>query len=543
MQRALGVVVLAAALAGAAHAQPGEVESRIVSVGLFKNGLALVARTVTVPGRGDYVLADVPEPVHGTFWIESDARVQTRVTTREVAVPIEGNADLATELAGKEVVIHFRDGAIAPVAGRAIGAPAAAEPRWERRYEPDPYSSWRALRERPAPRSRFLIIETDGGLTYVDTSMVAYAEVADAARTTTRRQPVLVLSVLEAPRTPATIAISYLAGGMAWAPSYRVDISDPGVLELTQKAVVRNELEEIEDAEIYLISGFPSVQFASVTSPLAARATWADFFRQLSERRRPGHAIASNVLVTQQAVMAPAAASLTDLATSAMPAGEGPDLHYQPIGRHTLAEGDSLALEVASGTADYERIVEWLVPDNRGPHGRPIPEHERRQDPEKYRDAAWDAVRFRNPLAFPMTTGPAMVVAGGRFLGQRTSYWVNAGEQNTLHVTKALSIRTRAVEHEVPGERQRIYVAGDDYQKTSVGGELTVSNHRNEPVKLLLRRRFSGELLEASGEPETALLEEGVYSVNRRNELVWTLTLQPGERAVLTYTYSVLVDI
>ena len=46
------------------------------------------------------------------------------------------------------------------------------------------------------------------------------------------------------------------------------------------------------------------------------------------------------------------------------------DLHYQPIGKRTLAEGDSLALTVAKGKADYERIVEWLVPDTRDEYGR-----------------------------------------------------------------------------------------------------------------------------------------------------------------------------
>ena len=36
-----------------------------------------------------------------------------------------------------------------------------------------------------------------------------------------------------------------------------------------------------------------------------------------------------------------------------------------------------------------------------------------------------------------MTTGPAMVVADGRFNGQRTSFWVNAGEETLLRINKA----------------------------------------------------------------------------------------------------------
>jgi hypothetical protein len=37
-------------------------------------------------------------------------------------------------------------------------------------------------------------------------------------------------------------------------------------------------------------------------------------------------------------------------------------------------------------------------------------------------------------------------------------------------------------------------------------------------------------------------MEEGAYSVNRRNELTWSLSVKPGEEKTLTYHYSVLVD-
>ena len=58
----------------------------------------------------------------------------------------------------------------------------------------------------------------------------------------------------------------------------------------------------------------------------------------------------------------------------------------------------------------------------------------------------------------------------------------------------------------------------------------------------MIRRRFSGDLLEADRSPECSLMEEGVYSVNKRNELTWSLKLEPGEELQLTYSYTVLVN-
>ena len=60
-------------------------------------------------------------------------------------------------------------------------------------------------------------------------------------------------------------------------------------------------------------------------------------------------------------------------------------------------------------------------------------------------------------------------------------------------------------------------------------------------ITLVARRRFSGDLENADGEPVVTLREEGVYSVNERRELVWTLELAAGEVKTLTYRYTVLI--
>ena len=142
----------------------------------------------------------------------------------------------------------------------------------------------------------------------------------------------------------------------------------------------------------------------------------------------------------------------------------------------------------------------------------------------------------------PMTTGPAMIMSGNRFSGQTASYWVNRGEETTLPVTKSLSIRAVASENEKQGKREVVYIGGNDFQRISVEGTLIIGNHRDEQVDIVIRRRFSGDLVRADRNPNLVLREEGVYSANRRNELTWNLKLDPGQRQELSYEYNVLVD-
>jgi len=542
MMRQFAVAVLLAGLAGYAAADEKPIPSHIASVALFKNGLAVVQRTLTVDGPGSYCVEDVPEPIHGTFWVESDAKIATRLTRRLVDVPVRqsGGNNFQEELAGHEVVIHFSDQGIPVATGTVVELdPPHGEGAWSRGYQPPcyDYNSYYGGERRPAA-GRMLVLSDGSGRCYVDPLKIAYLQVKDKGKTVKQRKAVMLFTVAEI-KKKATIAISYLAKGMAWAPSYRVDLSDPKTLVLRQNAVIKNEMEPIRDAQVGLISGFPSVQFANVTSPLSLNTTWASFFQQLSQQYFPGNALTMNAVVQQAPPLTNGADQGPDL--SAIPAGEGVDLHYQDIGRQTLGEGDSLALETAVAKASYERIVEWVVPDTRQGDGAYISERERDNEPDRYHDAVWDAVRFRNPLGFPMTTAPAMVVAGGRFNGQRLSHWADPGEETTLQVTKTLSIRARSVEQEMEGSREIVYVGGHQYRKASIQGELQVNNHRKEAVTLVVRRRFSGELLSADQSPKQTLLEEGVFSVNKRSQLLWNFKLKAGEETDVTYRYTVLV--
>jgi hypothetical protein len=294
---------------------------------------------------------------------------------------------------------------------------------------------------------------------------------------------------------------------------------------------------DVADAEVFLISGYPSIEFSHVDGLIGPEQTLSSFFQQLSTRPRGPQ---GNAMVQQQMVLSNSRQADAD-AAPVVPADETVDVHYESIGRQTIAAGDALALDVGSGEATYQRIVEWTLPDLRNEHGYFVEDYRRQQDPEKYDDAAWDAVKFKNPLPFPMTTAPATFVQENRFLGQSLSAWVGKDDETTLRITKALSVRTSATETEDPNSKRiEVSVAGSSYRKITANGELVLTNTRKVDVLVVIKRRFSGDLLSADEKPEVTLREEGVWSVNRRNELKWNLTLKPGETKTLKYRFEVL---
>ncbi len=524
MRTSVSALLALLLLAIAIRAEDTPAKGKVVAVDLFKNGLAVVKCEVTLGKAGTYLLADVPQPVHGTFWAESTAVVETAVKMRDIEVPAAEAApgDPQDDFAGKKVTITLKGANRSPVVGTMLKLkPAKGDGT-------------------PVAHGRFLVVQTGKGRTYVDAAEVSSIEAEDAGDKVTRRQPRMLLTLKETDKAETKVTLHYLTHGMAWSPSYRLDISDPKTLTLEQHAVVKNELADLDGVEVRLISGFPSVQFAHVRSLLSPGTTLASFFSELDSGPRRRYADTASNSVQGQWVQGqgfnpfvPSGAAL-----GAIPTGEGVDLHYQPIGQRSLAVGDTLSLTVAKGKAEYERVVEWVVPDNRDEYGY----HDRNGRRDDENDSAWDSLKFKNPLKFPMTTAPATVTANGAFNGQRTSYWVNAGEETVLRVEKALSVRTRATENEVAdGNREVVWVGGRQYRRSTVSGELAVSNNRKETVPLIIRRRFSGELVKADSDPKASLHAEGVYSVNKRNELDWNLTLKGGETKTLKYSYTVLV--
>jgi hypothetical protein len=524
------------------------VQGRIESVSMFKNGLAVVRHVVSVDKPGDYIVENLSsDPVHGTFWVESDATVKVRASYQEVAsdqLGLEG-LNLQEGFAGQEVEISFKEPGQATLKGTVERL--APGNHWDQNFNPRPYYDYAYYRSNAYPQAvpysgLSLAVRTPDGLDLIDPSTIAYLKVLSAKTMVKTRKPVLILQVADVAKAGTKVGITYLTKGLSWAPSYRIDLLDAAGLSIEQSAVIKNEYADINDVEMKLITGFPQVKFAHVTSPLSLKTTLSQFFAQLNQPPVVATGMMANAMVQQQAMINvndSMPVSGLDLGPSSQ--GEGVDLYYRSIGKNTLKEGEALFMSLSKAKADYQRIVEWVVPDTRSAEGRPIQDYERQQNPDKFQEAAWDAITFKNPFDFPMTTATVGIYSQGQFNGQSQSNWVNPGEKNVIYVTKALSIKTAFSEQEQPVERTTVNIAGHQHQKVTVTGSLTARNNRAQAVSMLIRRQFSGDLVSATDSPESKLREEGIDSVNKRNELKWELTLQPGEEKKITYSYTVLI--
>jgi len=495
----------------------GENTGKIVSAGLFKNGLVMIERAYHVPGPGHHEFVGNLSAVHGTLSITGPEGLRVRTGTREVSLSSEelppgGPATLI----GNRVELRFRGGTQEPAFGTLLATPTGSVS-----------SGGDGDLSHSSVHGFYVLAQEGGHRRYIDPSTVVEIVTGGEALVLPERkrtERVLTFEVPDSHPGVATISVSYLTRGMAWAPSYTLDTSDPKRLRITQTAVVRNELEDLDDAELSLISGYPSVEHDNVTSPLSTSGTWQRFFRQLQQGESPPAGFTNQI------------SSISNVSTlfSADPQGamgtentsEGPDIHYQPIGSVSLKHNEAMTLTLASEEVAYDAVVEWNV---------------RPSDQEGEVADVWEALRFKNPFAFPMTTGPAMVVSQGEFLGSRTSNWVSVGGEAMVYVTRALSVQVGVSEEEV-GERTEFSLARRHYTQSTLEGTLQMRNLRSEALTLIVRKEVSGALLDVEGTPQQVVGSAGPGQLNPSTKLTWTLEIPPGDVKRLTYQYTFLRD-
>ncbi|MGJ8643360.1 MAG: hypothetical protein ACSHX9_08145 [Luteolibacter sp.] len=528
----------------------------IESVGMFKNGLTVVRATFPIDGPGDYLWEKVPQVVHGSFWIESDGEVIVQSTTRMVEETEEAEQPvgiLQKDLAGKIVSITYEDGDgnVVTTAGTVWDAPALTQTKtWNTDYSSlnpnnGSYYWYRNQQTNNIPTQpttgNYLVLDDpeEDGRRYINTSRILSIHVTNTSNPLVRKteKPVLVFEVGEVPAKGGTVTITYLSKGLAWMPSYRIDLSDPEKLRIRHSAVIRNEMADLENTELQLISGFPNIRFGSVDSPLWPGTSLSSFFQQVNQS-----GTSNNFVITSNRIEMPVFSQNYSQGGGSTPVPDlsevgnaTDDIHYEGLGTRSMKAGETLSLDVMEASADYERVVEWVVPDPRDERGR----YNSGNNPA---NEAWDAISFSNPFNAPMTTAATTITEDGKFRGQSQTGWVSPSQQTSVKITRALSIHTRSSEMEEEGERKIIYIGGNDYRRTTVKGRLSLRNFRSEDAVVTIRCEFSGELLAADLDPEKSLRLEGTNSVNPRRQLDWKITLPAGEEKELTYRYEVLVD-
>lgn len=529
-----------------------EVSAELGRVALFKNGLGFFVASVTAPeNRANFTIGPLAAATHGTFWVSYPETVPmqslaAREVEREEAVEAATMAELLRGNVGRQVRLWVSgreetvvEGVIEYVAGNR--EPAAAElytPGWS--VEPR-----RNYGGGGGVQANLLMVRTGQGLAAIVPTSVVRAEILDgqAGRTFLEKKKAVDLEVrLKAPAAGEKLTVSYLAKGITWAPSYMVDITDGRTARIAAKAEIVNEVCDLEGVEVSLITGYPNLQFSDIVSPLARKENLAQFLQSLGRGQsgRNDVGVLSNVM--RQSVAYGAGEDMGIMPSYAT-AGEGvvaEDLFYYPVEKVYLRKGEVGYYPLFSEAVPYRHIYQWKIADY-------IDDLEyyrrnrREPDQQPEEEAVWHCLRLENRMNLPWTTAPAEIVKEGNILGQDTLTYTPSKGESTLRITRAVSVKAEQVEYETDRKRDALRLYGSSYDLVTVKGEMSVRNFQEKAITLEIEKILTGEVKNSEPEAKVAKLARGLRRANPRNQLTWTIELEPGQQKEMSYIYQVYI--
>lgn len=492
------------------------------SVSIFKNGTAFVIRSGEVsPEDGKFRIGHehLPPAMFGTVWLTSpdqnlgavstfiDTTEKTMMATDYFTSAKENLGKKATFILGKEdtitgVIRDARDQMIA-VQGSEV---------------------WSLIPAKDIRR-----------LQYHDRPELSF----------TRKEAERLMQVeFNEPKAKQTVDFMYLRQGISWYPQYRIDLLDNDKANLTFRAEIGNDAEDIVDSEVNFVVGIPNFQFSNMQDPLFYFAPMDRFNNSFAAGNANQGFLQARADVSQQfSNTISYASSQDDFAGLPAPvevAGESQeDLFYYSINGVTLPRGGRAMYTIFSREIEVQHIYEAKLPANTAASSSYYDDAETRPEPVLHR------LKMKNNSTQPFTTGAAMVFRSSegtsRPISQDKINYTPAGGQTFLTMTNASDVEVRHKENETARQINAKRYKKNQYDLVTVSGEVTVKNHKTSEIRLDIRRTITGSLEKTN--PEWLLSQRTNFNgtLNDITDVCWELELEAGQEMTIKYEYEIYV--
>jgi hypothetical protein len=538
------------------------VDLKVERVALFKNGLGYFTSFTTLPkGATTIEINQLPVPSHGTFWVgyPKDVKVTKLVTSRgkkdvEGTTTARSITDLLQINSGREVTVRTGLNDMPAITGTIVQVMPVNQPTPSQSPNSIDFRSSVDINRNPSIQTTSLvIIKMENGNVALNVGSITRVDfdgddiTISVPNVSTTMTPPSIRIELENAAKGQEIGISYLARGITWAPSYLIDLSDSTTARLSAKAVVINEVADLQGIHLDLVTGFPNIQYGEVNSPVSMSENLAGFLRALATGRSGSSRSGSSggVLGQMSAVYVRGgrAGEVDQLTRMPAPdystAQEGAaseDLFLYPIESFTLLRGETATIPLFTAAVSYKHVYTWVIPDI-------LDEDEYyRQEPDSA-DVVWHSCRLENGMEMPWTTAVTEFVKDGQFTGQDICYYTAPGTETTVRINRALNILTDRAEFELERQRKVEDFYGRWNDPVKVKGELELRNRFDKSIVVEVTKNLSGEVLESVPAARDIPTAKRLQRVNPRHLLLWDVELKPGQKQTLSYTYEVYIRI
>ena len=543
----------------------------VKEITVFKDGHAFVLHQGRLPTdeHGHVHLDYLPTPVIGTFWpysAESGVRL-TAVTAARQRVAIERTALEIRELlegnVGAKVQIREGDRSYAAT---IIDLPTRSAQELEATSPPG--SGPQLPQKGPV-----ILLQTSEGTRVVPLDAIREVIFVDPPKRTTAQEEFRNLLTLQLawpegrPQPTAEVGMTYLQKGIRWIPHYQISIDDDGKARVQLQATLLNELTDLEGVTAHLVIGVPTFEFKGTPDPIALSEAAAQLSQYFQESSQTAYAF-SNAMMTQVARMnevpTPSPQGAVDLGPEIADQAANEDLYLFTVTGLTLKKGERMVVRVAEFELPYRDLytlsLPYLPPTELQEQLRG--QNATQQQAEMARllraPKVMHKLRLENTAEAPLTTAPALILKGGKILGQGMLTYTPSGGSVDLPVTAAVNVTVKRSERETGRTPNAANFGGNPYDRVELAGSVELTHLGREAMTVEVERYVLGtfDSVEADGEAVRLDAREDYLSnaswpawwswypwpawwhhLNGTSRATWRVELEPGQRVELPYTW------
>ena len=522
-----------------------ELPAPATEVQIFRNGTALIRHQVTPGTASSFTVTGNFSPLEGTLWSSSNVK-QIRKTLTEISrkEPIPFN-DIISTWKNQRVTLRLAcgNGKIEKISGTIIDL-----------YKKETHDLWNQIVTLKCSNGNILAIRHNQ-IAGVESAALKVAE-----RTVKETKQAWEFTLM--PKAAGPVTFDYVSKVLNWTPAFKMTLLPEKKFTLTGSATVVNTGDELKNVKCVLWAGSPNIENLNHFSPMAMVKNAIP-----SPRVRP---IAVHYASKARAFMMNDAAAAAGEYVPSAPGISGNMAPFE-IGSLSLKKGEALVRTLGKAAGSYENLVRWQIPARQADDGRRV-----WNTPGTPTSNIWECLRFANPFKHPIPDTAVEIADGSRVLAQIKGSWVNTGESATWEITRCHDVKATFAEQEAPssikergvGIFQRLdrgsgklpskrasvlqsadkkapvkggYINGIWYRVTDIKGRIQLKNFRKTPVKLVIEMDYFGEFVSASGKPEKKALNH-FGSLNPKNQLLWNITLKPGESRKVDFRYNIIIN-
>jgi hypothetical protein len=337
------------------------------------------------------------------------------------------------------------------------------------------------------------------------------------------------------------LGMAYLRQGLTWIPEYTIKLIDEDTAEMTLRATLVNEAEDLIDCNVNFIVGVPNFMHNEILSPMVAGRTLRMLGSTHSNSSAPpqvmsqmmNRAVISNdrlgmmngMVNNYNSAGAPIAndpaydpSTLNSLLTN-QPATESAGAGDYTVYQHenlTLRKGERAMVTLMSHTVKYRHRYDW---DGVG--------------------SVQHKLLLSNSTSTPWTTGSCLTMTSAQPLSEDILKYTPVGGQGELAITTAINLAKEAQEHEIDRRFKAHEPRSNEFfDLVTIQGAITVKSFEKQPVEIVISKAVTGKPITCSHDGILRSDASKLRLVEREGMIDWSVKLNPGEEVKLVYTYE-----